>query len=156
MEIVTAQKMRDIDRFSIESIGIPSMVLMENAALKVIKNIDLDNNDSYSIICGNGNNGGDGLAIARHLSVLGKHIDIFVIGTEDNLSKDCSLNYKILLNSNIRVNFITTIDHMETLKKSINTREVIIDAILGTGLSREVKGIHKEVILAINESKQLQ
>lgn len=153
MEIVTAKKMREIDRFSIESIGIPSMVLMENAALKVIKNLDLDNNDSYSIICGSGNNGGDGLAIARHLSLLGKHIDIFVIGTENKLSKDCGLNYKILSNSNIRVNFITTIDHLETLKKSINTREVIIDAILGTGLSREVKGIHKEIILAINESK---
>ncbi|EGO88781.1 hypothetical protein CBCST_03326 [Clostridium botulinum C str. Stockholm] len=72
MEIITAQKMRDIDRFSIENIGIPSMVLMENAALKVLKNIDINVVNSFTIICGNGNNGGDGLALARHLIVLKK------------------------------------------------------------------------------------
>ncbi|KOA74363.1 carbohydrate kinase [Clostridium botulinum] len=151
MEIVTAQKMRDIDRFSIENIGIPSMVLMENAALKVLKNIDMNVLNSFTIICGNGNNGGDGLALARHLSVLKKQVDIFIIGSEDTLSKDCENNYKILCNMNINVSFIKAAEDIEFIRRSIERRDIVIDAIFGTGLSREIKGIHKEVIFCINK-----
>ncbi|CAG7839481.1 Bifunctional NAD(P)H-hydrate repair enzyme Nnr [Clostridium haemolyticum] len=151
MEIITAQKMRDIDRFSIENIGIPSMVLMENAALKVLKNININVVNSFTIICGNGNNGGDGLALARHLIVLKKQVDIFIIGSEDTLSKDCENNYKILCNMNVKVLFIKNVEDIEFIRKSMERRDVVIDAIFGTGLSREIKGIHKEVIFSINK-----
>ncbi|KGM95763.1 NAD(P)H-hydrate dehydratase [Clostridium botulinum] len=151
MEIVTAQKMRDIDKFSIENIGIPSMVLMENAALKVLKNINMNILNSFTIICGNGNNGGDGLALARHLSVLKKQVDIFIIGSEDTLSKDCENNYKILCNMNSKVLFIKATEDIEFIRRSMERRDIVIDAIFGTGLSREIKGIHKEVIFCINK-----
>ena len=82
----------------------------------------------------------------------GKKVDIFIVGTCDNLSKDCQSNYKILCNMNVKVNFITTIDHIDSLKKSMHERNIVIDAVFGTGLSRDIKGIHKDVITAINGS----
>lgn len=151
MLIVTTQKMRDIDRFSIEKLQIPSMVLMESAALKVLKNIDTDNITAFTIVCGNGNNGGDGLALARHLIVLNKKVHVFIIGSEEKMSKDCKNNYMILKNMCIDINFIENSQDIEILKKSLLISEVVIDAIFGTGLSREIKGIYKEVILLIND-----
>ncbi len=72
MITVTGDEMKAVDNYCIEKLGIPGIVLMENAALKVNKNIDLNNYNSFTIICGVGNNGGDGLAMGRHLIVDGK------------------------------------------------------------------------------------
>ncbi|MCY6483316.1 NAD(P)H-hydrate dehydratase [Clostridium aestuarii] len=152
MKIVTAEKLREIDRFCIESLKIPSMVLMENAALKVLKNIEYDNINSAAIVCGTGNNGGDGLALARHLCVLGKKTEIFLIGDISKLSEDCKLNYEILLNMNVNINNITNIEDVSRMKKNIRQCDIIIDAIFGTGLCREIKGIYEDVILLINNS----
>lgn len=151
MEIVTAEKMREIDKFSIENLGIPSMVLMENAAIKMLKNIDLERNNGFTIVCGSGNNGGDGLALARHLFVLGKDLDIFIIGKKDNFSKDCKINYEILINMNVNVNFIENSESINKLREALRKNKVSVDAIFGTGLSREVRGIYRDVIKAINE-----
>lgn len=72
MRIGTSKNSSHVDRACVERLGIPLMVLMENAALKVIKHLNTDKYSSYVLICGAGNNGGDGLAAARHLYVLGK------------------------------------------------------------------------------------
>ncbi len=69
MIAITGEEMKSIDKYCIEKLGIPGIVLMENAALKVIKNIDLNKFNHFTILCGVGNNGGDGLAVARHLIV---------------------------------------------------------------------------------------
>lgn len=151
MKIVTAQRMREVDKFCIENLGIPSIVLMENAALKVLNNIETEKHNSFTVICGTGNNGGDGLALARHLFILGKDLSIFIIGKEDSLSKDCKANYEILLNMNLSINFIRSLEDVEKLRKAIKEKEVTVDALFGTGLSREIKGVHEEVIRAIND-----
>ena len=93
---VTGNQMKAIDNYCIEKLGIPGIVLMENAALKVVKNIDLDEFTSFTIVCGVGNNGGDGLAVARHLYVLGKEVKVFLIGNIGKGSRDFDINYKIL------------------------------------------------------------
>ena len=72
MLAISCEEMKAMDSYAIEKIGIPSIVLMENAALRVIDNIDLDRMNSITLICGVGNNGGDGLAIARHLIIIEK------------------------------------------------------------------------------------
>ena len=77
---ITCKEMKAMDSYAINSIEIPSIVLMENAALKTVKNIDLDKKNSFTIVCGVGNNGGDGLAVARHLFLEGKDVDLFKIG----------------------------------------------------------------------------
>ncbi|QGU96230.1 NAD(P)H-hydrate dehydratase [Clostridium bovifaecis] len=151
MKIVTAQKMREVDKFCIENLGIPSMVLMENAALKALNNLDTEKYNSFTIVCGTGNNGGDGLALARHLFILGKKLSIFIIGEEDSLSKDCRANYNILLNMNLPVSFIKNSHDIEKLQEAIKEGEVTVDAIFGTGISRDIKGIYEEAIRAIND-----
>ena len=83
----TTQK---IDSYLINNLNIPSIILMENAAISFVKNIDL-NLKNYLIICGKGNNGGDGFAIARHLYSLGKIVNVYVV-SNDNLSNDCKIN----------------------------------------------------------------
>lgn len=80
MLTITCQKMKAMDSYAINNIGIPSIVLMENAALKVVENIDLEKNNSFTIVCGVGNNGGDGLAVARHLFLNRKIVDLFIVG----------------------------------------------------------------------------
>jgi len=150
MEIVLAEQMRKIDNFCIENLLIPSIILMENAALKVLDNIDINKYEDITIICGSGNNGGDGLALARHLFVMNKNVRVFIIGEKSKLTVDCEINYNILCKMNIHVEFINSNEELNSLKKAIDKSSLLVDAILGTGLSREVKGILREAILLIN------
>ncbi|OFI07511.1 bifunctional NAD(P)H-hydrate repair enzyme Nnr [Clostridium acetireducens DSM 10703] len=151
MKIISSSSMKNIDSFCINNLGIPGCVLMENAALKVIKNLELSKYNSFTIICGKGNNGGDGFAIARHLSVLGKSIKVFVIGDISKLKGDSKVNYKILQNMDMDIKNINSNEDIKTLKEEILKTEVIIDAIFGTGLSRNVEGIYDVIISTINE-----
>ncbi|RKD33467.1 NAD(P)H-hydrate epimerase [Thermohalobacter berrensis] len=149
MKVATANQMRSIDKYCIENIGIPGIVLMENAALKVVENID--KYDSFTIVAGTGNNGGDGLAIARHLIVKNKKANIYLIGTPEKMSKDCKINYNILLNMNVKINTINQGEDLKSLKESVSTKQVTVDSIFGTGLSGEVRGIYSDVISIINK-----
>ncbi|KOA19622.1 bifunctional NAD(P)H-hydrate repair enzyme Nnr [Clostridium homopropionicum DSM 5847] len=150
MEIVLAEQMRKIDSFCIENLLIPSIVLMENAALRVLNNIDLNKYENITIICGSGNNGGDGLALARHLLVMKKNVKVFIIGEKSKLTVDCGVNYSILCNMNIIVEFINSYEGINSLKSALDKSTLLVDAIFGTGLSREVKGVFREAILLIN------
>lgn len=152
MEKVTSKQMNLIDSFCIKAIGIPGIVLMENAALKVIKNIDLNSYNNFTIVAGVGNNGGDGLAIGRHLSVLGKNVNVFVIGNVRHGSKDFVTNYSILRNMNIHIHHILEREDLKHLQKSVRSSEMIIDAIFGTGLSRNIEGLFERTISIINKS----
>lgn len=151
MICVTGNEMKSIDNYCIEKLGIPGIVLMENAALKVVKNIDLDRFNSFTIVCGVGNNGGDGLAIGRHLIVEDKNVSIFVIGNLSKASKDFNINYSILKNMNIKINLIETEEDINTLLDSLKVSDMTIDSIFGTGLTRNVEGLYKDVISRINK-----
>jgi len=142
--------MKSIDNYCIEKLGIPGIVLMENAALKVVKNIDLDSFNSFTIVCGVGNNGGDGLAIGRHLIVEDKDVSIFIIGNLNKGSKDFNKNYSILRNMNVKINLIESEEDITTLVDSLKTSDMTIDSIFGTGLTRDVEGLYKDVISSIN------
>ncbi|HET7040596.1 MAG TPA: NAD(P)H-hydrate epimerase, partial [Gemmatimonadales bacterium] len=92
MRILTAEAMREVDRAAIEELGIPSLVLMENAAIGVVEAIgeSFGEAESAAIFCGPGNNGGDGLAVARHLSVRGWEVRIFLVTGGRQLSGDAA------------------------------------------------------------------
>ena len=97
MRILTAEAMREVDRAAIEELGIPSMVLMENAAIGVVEAIAeaYEEAESAAIFCGPGNNGGDGLAVARHLSVRGWEVRIFLVTNSHELSTDAAAQLAI-------------------------------------------------------------
>ncbi len=151
MIAISCEEMKAMDTYAIKDIGIPSIVLMENAALKVIKNIPMENTNSLTIVCGVGNNGGDGLAIARHLILQEKKVDLFILGNLDRGTKDFNINLNILKNIKVEFTLINGEKELENLKNSLKSNQMTIDAIFGIGLTRKVEGIYKEVISLIND-----
>lgn len=133
-----------IDNYAINNLGIPSIVLMENAAISFMKHIDMSVKN-YLVICGKGNNGGDGYAIARHLHSAGKNVNIFSLGNE-NLSKDCQVNYDICKNLNMKI-----FSDIKKLDSLLLECDAIIEGIFGTGLNSNIEGIYKTVIEKIND-----
>lgn len=154
MKIVTSEIMKQIDKYCIKTLNIPGTVLMENAAIKVIDNIDLQKYKSFSVICGKGNNGGDGLAIARHLIVLEKEVDVFLIGTEEGMTDDAKINLNILKSMGKKIFRISNLEDVNDLRDAIDKNDAAIDAIFGTGLVRNVEGIYDQVISVINENSK--
>lgn len=153
MRIGTSKIMNNIDKFCIETLGISGIVLMENAALKMVSSIDKDY-DNVLVVCGTGNNGGDGMACARHFKAEGKEVKVFYVGNIEKMSHDCKINYNILINMGVNVTKINSEEDTKELITCIKEADVVVDAVFGTGLNREVKGIYSKVISCINEESK--
>ena len=151
---ISCAEMKAMDAYAINEVGIPSIVLMENAALGVIENIDLDTLDSFTIVCAPGNNGGDGLAIARHLLVKNKKVDLFIIGDLDKATTDFQINLNILKNMKADFTSLTDATGLDKLNSALSNNELTIDAIFGIGLDRPVTGLFYEVIERINQASK--
>lgn len=151
MLTISCKEMKAMDSYTIENIGVPSIVLMENAALKVIKNIPIENAEKFTVVCGVGNNGGDGLAVARHIILNGKKVDLYILGNLDKATNDFNINLNILKNMDVEFIHIKGTDELNRLKNSLINNDITIDAIFGIGLTRNVEGTYKEVISLINE-----
>jgi len=153
MKVSKGELIRNIDQYSIEKLGIPSIILMENAALGVIKHLMLNEMEYYVVICGRGNNGGDALAVARHLITAGKKVSVFSIGLNP-MSKDCGVNHDILCNMGVKITNISNVEDIQFLRDSIIRSDVVIDGIFGIGLKREVRGVYDLAITVINETSK--
>lgn len=137
--------MQKADTHTIQEIGIPSMVLMERAALQIVavmeeRKIDLTN---ALIVCGAGNNGGDGFAVARLLWQKGFRVTVVFVGKESSRSEECRTQMEIA--GRIGVPIVTEVPHQEY--------SVIIDAVFGVGLCREIIGHYAEVIETMNSMR---
>lgn len=150
MRIIGSEESKLMDEYTIKNIGIPSEILMENAAVGILENIE-EFHKSFVIVCGTGNNGGDCLAAARHLYEKSKSIFICLVGNENKLTREAALNYNILINLGIEIKKVETEDDIKNLKAEILSCDAVIDGIFGIGLKRNVEGIYKEVITAIND-----
>lgn len=146
-----AHEMREVDRAASEIGSIPSIILMENAALACVGELKKSFNlqeTSIAVFCGKGNNGGDGLAIARHLDIMGADVTVYLVSGSE-YKGDALINYEILSKTNIRIKHIIDIEELSYIIKSY---DVIVDAILGTGISGTVRGAAYDVIEKINEN----
>ena len=154
IKVVTADEMREKDRYTIEEIGVPGVVLMENAGTHTFRVIQKELEDisdpTVYVFCGKGNNGGDGFVIARHLWSEGIYVRVFCAVEEDQISGDALINYSILKNMNVPIEFIHQGDDLQALKNS--NPDLLVDALLGTGIKGAVKGFIKEVIDFINQN----
>ena len=139
----TGEQMRRADLYTIEEIGVPSMVLMERAALEVVRCMEEEQLDfrKVLVVCGSGNNGGDGYAIARLLHLKGHDVTIFFAGNSQKRSEENAQQAKIAAHYEIPV--ITNLDTEEY--------SVIIDALFGTGLKREITGHYREILCSANQ-----
>ncbi|GIM28279.1 bifunctional NAD(P)H-hydrate repair enzyme [Clostridium polyendosporum] len=154
MRVATSEIMRNIDKACIESLGIPGIVLMENAALKVLKHMDLENNHNFVVVCGSGNNGGDGFAIARHLKVKGKCVKVFLVSDGKKLSDDCATNYNILKNLGVKIHNLNNIEDCTSLKDALLNSDMTVDSLFGTGLSRKLDKFYIDIISIVNENSK--
>ena len=136
--LVSAEEMRRADRSVIQDYGVPSLVLMERAALSCVELMKKESFDLSRIlvVAGSGNNGGDGFAMARILKLQGFSADIWFVGNPEHLSKEAALQKKICENYGMK--FVRNLPDGEYT--------TIVDAIFGSGLSREIRGNYREVI----------
>ncbi len=148
-EAFTRKEAREADRRAMETFGIPGILLMENAALAVVR--EVRDYAIFAIVCAPGSNGGDGLAIARHLCIIGKDVRVYIVGDPRKGSEDFKTNLKVM--SHLAPEVLNTVndDNFEDFVSALKGCETCIDAIFGTGLNRPVEGIFKRVIDAINE-----
>ncbi len=152
-EFVSVNQMREIDRHTIEDIGILSIVLMENAGRTVAETIlkRFPRAKKVAIFCGGGNNGGDGLVCARYLFHKNKSVNIFLLKNPDELSDDTKTNYEIVKKLKIKYQKIETED-IKKLSQKLKNYDLIVDALLGTGTKGKIKGIYSYVISLMNSS----
>ena len=150
MNVVSGDKAKLIDKYAIETIGIPSIVLMENAGTNISESIK-DKGNKYIIFCGTGNNGGYGLVVARKLFLIGKDVKVIIIDINGRRSSDFNINLNIINNLNIDVREINKYSDIdESLIYDIQNSDIVLDAIFGIGLNRKIEGIIYDVIKAIN------
>ena len=154
MKVSTVSEMREMDRTAIADLGIPEEVLMENAGLAacaVLARHTGIRDKGFAIFCGAGNNGGDGLVMARKLHSLGGLVRVFLLSDPEKYKGAAKTNYGIV--SRLPVD-MRAIGSAESLQRDLIHCDVIIDGIFGTGLSRNVEGLYKEVIEKINKFGQ--
>ena len=142
---ISKNKMIELEKRTIDEYRIDSLILMENAGMGIYREINQYN--SYTIICGKGNNGGDGLVIARHLILNGKLVEVFVLG--DKMTKEFAKNLEIL-EKLTEINYIEDENDFDGLVESMEVNEVTLDAIFGIGLNRPLNDFYKKLINLIN------
>jgi ADP-dependent NAD(P)H-hydrate dehydratase / NAD(P)H-hydrate epimerase len=156
MKILTSEQMREIDRLSGEIAGIPSLILMENAGFHLYTALrekfpDLECLD-IAIVCGKGNNGGDGMVLARQLKSRGIHPDVFLLAGRVDVSGDAAVNLDILLKSGLPVFEVASPDLWDEVAVGLDSYDIIVDAILGTGITKPLVGLYARVVADINET----
>ena len=154
MRIADIEMMREMDQAATLTFGIPSIILMENAATSVLKNLDLSQS-YYVIIAGPGNNGGDGFALARHLKNIGKDVDVFVLSKDGSIKGDAKVNYDILLNLKVSVEIIRNEEDLVSLTDAVKDADVTIDALLGTGAKGPLSEMFIKVIEIMNDYSEM-
>jgi hydroxyethylthiazole kinase-like uncharacterized protein yjeF len=153
MKILSPERMAKYDEYAIKTWGIPSAVLMENAGrntYRLMKEQYLAGAAAIAVICGRGNNGGDGFVISRYALRDGFRTTVFLLGKRSELKGDAALNMELY--ASIGGETVECTKDIDALKKAILGADVLVDAIFGTGLSKATGGNEKLAIEAMNTS----
>jgi ADP-dependent NAD(P)H-hydrate dehydratase / NAD(P)H-hydrate epimerase len=154
MKILTAAEMREVDRLTTERYGIPSLTLMENAGRSVAEFI----RDRFPrlerrrivVLCGKGNNGGDGFVTARHLREMGAKVSACLFAATEEVCGDAATNLKRWHESSGELHVIRSTADWQGAKQVLRSADIIVDALLGTGVRGPVEGLLAEVIADVN------
>ena len=173
MKTVSISRMKELDRRTIEDIGIASIILMENAGRSVseaaIDTLGDATGKKIAVFCGIGNNGGDGFVAARYLARQGITVNIYIVGEKKRINRDPLVNLRILEKMGVRVEEVLdsaplalrsnnkSRDILQAREASREGRyrdvDLIIDAIFGVGLKGEVKEPVRSIIRHLNETR---
>ena len=152
MKFCTAAEMRRLDEMTIKEYGLPGVVLMENAGRGAARLTAEHFGDLagrlVAVVCGKGNNGGDGLVMARIFHGWQARVRVYLLGRREAVSGDARVNLEVAMKMGLDLVEITDEAQLERL--DLSGVDLVIDAILGTGLGSEVRGLYREVVEAIN------
>ena len=156
--LLSAEEMAELDRRTIEDLGVPGLVLMESAAWAGVEVALTHHLDELAlgvvVVCGPGNNGGDGLAMARRLQGLGVESEAILVGARSRLSKDAAVQWEMAEAFGVRLREAPGIEPLGFASRSWVDRGLIVDALFGTGLVRPVEGIHAAAVEAIAAARE--
>lgn len=157
-KVATTREMQKIDSLAISSYGIEGLELMENAGIGITKALkkrfcDFSKKEVL-IFCGKGNNGGDGLVVARLLFNMRINVAVFLLEKQVDLKNDAATNAELAFKLGVK---ITELDktNLHLLDDHLKNCDIIIDALFGTGLTRPISGLYKQTIEKINKSKKI-
>lgn len=149
---LSVRQAQAFDKYAQEKLGIPSIILMENAgrgvADEAIRVVGLLGGSVVTVICGTGNNGGDGFVAARHLLNAGLKVMVYIVGSKDKLKNDPKTNLNILLKMGKKVEWVKSVKELNGIKRA----DLIIDALFGIGLNSPVTGLYRDAIEMMNNS----
>jgi hydroxyethylthiazole kinase-like uncharacterized protein yjeF len=156
IKVVTAKEMQGLDRRASAEYGIPSLVLMENAGSETAREMlaAFPNllRSRVMILCGRGNNGGDGFVVARHLLNRGATVETFLIARREDVAGDARANLEILEKMGAAPQEVRDHGGMAALSDRIASAGVVVDALLGTGTQGAAKGLFADVIELVNRA----
>ena len=156
MKVVSSRQMRKLETAAAEEIGLPTLLLMENAAIRLSEHCLAYLNDGLKtvkakpkvvIMAGVGGNGGDGLALARHLHLKGIDVNIYMAGDISGIQGDAYINLEIVRKMGLA---IIPIDERTDIQTSLRSCDLAVDALFGAGLNRRIEGVYENVIEMIN------
>lgn len=153
--VLTVRQARNLDLKARVKLGIPTILLMENAGRAVSKEVIgviSGRRMKVALFCGKGNNGGDGFCAARHLLARGINPDVYLCGNINEVKGEARINLEILLRLKKKVLQIN-LNNLKAVQARIPGYGLIVDALLGVGIKGLVKGIFVDIITAINQSK---
>jgi ADP-dependent NAD(P)H-hydrate dehydratase / NAD(P)H-hydrate epimerase len=152
MRVLTAAEMREVDRLTTEGYGVPSLTLMENAGRSVAEFIQTRFKDvkqrHVTVLCGKGNNGGDGFVAARYLRRMGAHVSVYLIGSARDVKADAAVNLKRWKRTGKR---LVEVSSQTRAPLAFPAHDIIVDALLGTGVRGRLEGQLAEAVKAVNQ-----
>jgi NAD(P)H-hydrate epimerase len=156
IRLATAEEMRQADRRATERFGVPSLLLMENAGRGAADAIEREFGPArgrrIAVVCGKGNNGGDGLVVARHLAGRGAAVEVWLLAREGDLRGDAATNLAAVSRAGLPLHEVTAAEAVAPLGRGLCAVDLVVDALLGTGVSGPVTGTLAEAIAAVNQA----
>ena len=156
--VLTVTQIREADRRAIEDVGIPGVVLMENAG-RGAADVALDMlgtsvQPHVLVLAGRGNNGGDGFVVARHLYNHGVGVSVCVLAKFDDIKGDARTNFEIVQRMGLDVREIELPGGKDALSEELQAADLVVDALLGTGAKGEIRDPFRTAVELINASKR--
>jgi hydroxyethylthiazole kinase-like uncharacterized protein yjeF len=157
MKILTSAEMRAVDRKAIAGIGIPGVVLMENAGLRVVRALKgkfpAIGGERIVIVAGRGNNGGDGFVVARHLLNSGVRAEVLLFAAKAAVKGDAAVNLAVAVETGVPVTEVRTAADWKKARVAVFHASVVVDALFGTGLDKPLAGLFAAAVADINRSR---
>lgn len=153
MNIILREDYSKLLKYNLEELKISYDMIIENAAIKILKNIDLSLRETFAIIAGITENGAIGLACARLLKSEKKYVEIYIVDNKDKATEQFKTQLEIIENLDIKINYLETLEELQSLSNDLNRVNTIIDAISGREYDSNFSGTTEYIIDCVNKSR---